>query len=119
MSETMEGVCKFAEDNYGGPCKGPLLDLNDNTVGDTIYCEHHARVVTAWAQTHNKKPGPIWQFLNSLSPDGWKLFQEKLVGFFRDELKQDRQGIAVILNDFRKYRKKRAKTDKGTNRFMD
>lgn len=42
-----------------------------------------------------------------------------LVGFFRDELKQDRQGIAVILNDFRKYRKKRAKTDKGTNRFMD
>ena len=42
-----------------------------------------------------------------------------LVGFFRDELKQDRQGIAVILNDFRKYRRRRSKTDKGTNRFTE
>lgn len=42
-----------------------------------------------------------------------------LVGFFRDELKQDRQGIAVILSNFRKYRRQRAKIDKGTNRFME
>lgn len=77
MSEIMEGVCKFAEDNYGGPCKGPILQLNDDRA-DTHYCEYHARVVTAWAQTHNKKPRPIWQFLNSLSPDGWKWFREKI-----------------------------------------
>lgn len=72
------GICKFAKDDYGGPCKGPLLELNDNSVGDTVYCEYHARVVTAWAQTHNKKLGPIWNFLNSLGPDGWKWFREKV-----------------------------------------
>jgi hypothetical protein len=73
----MNGVCKFAEDNYGGPCKGPILQLDDNP-GDTLYCEHHARLVTAWAQIYNKKPGPIWQFLNSLSPDGWKWFRGEM-----------------------------------------
>ena len=42
-----------------------------------------------------------------------------LVGFFQDELKQERQTVAILLRDFRKYRTQRGKIDKGTNRYVE
>jgi hypothetical protein len=71
----MNGVCKFADGDYG-PCQGPMLQLNDNP-GDTHYCEHHARFVTAWVKS-KKEPGPIWKFLDSLDAAGWEAFRAKM-----------------------------------------
>ena len=72
-------MCKLADDIYG-PCDGPMLRLNDSSKRNvTVYCERHARMVTAWVQTAGwRDVRPIFQWLKSLDADGLKKLDETM-----------------------------------------
>lgn len=72
-------MCKLADDIYG-PCEGPMLRLNDNArINVTVYCERHARMVTAWVQTAGwRDVRPIFQWLRGLNADGKKKLEETM-----------------------------------------
>jgi len=71
----MNDLCKLSGGEFG-PCQGSMLRLDDNAkMYPTVYCEYHARMVTAWIAETPREPGPIHKFLDKLSAEGWQKFR--------------------------------------------